>query len=483
MKAHVQSNGMLVCCLLGIGAYWAWSGASMISATFWQNTDGSLSHTLWLANAGAHGLTLLLLCVLSGRFAPFGNRRTLLIGSPALVIIGTAAIFLLQRSGSIESMSIVGSLIAGVGTAGILVIWAEALTLIESVTIRRFVLSGSVVAGLLMVLVIVCLPQAFSFPLTLLLPVFAVACINRAFRLADTGEQREADDSHDDSASENNRSALVWILVCCFSFAIPTGLFQNRYTNASSGSAIEIWGTMFSCVLMLVAVVSLLDYFFTKRYGSSMFSKLIVPFIAGGLLAFPFFTAGIEIGAAVFILTGYHLFLIYIYAEFSSISVERGLLPARIFALGTAVIDLGLVVGSLLAGSVATLSAEWFTGVTLGVVYLLMLVGILLFPKIVESLSHRGSDKKAVRSFHKAEIQDPFSYFKERCHAITERYGLSAREEEVLSYLLRGRSLRSIASETFLSYNTVKTHVSHIYQKLSVHTREELIGLFESTAP
>ena len=42
-----------------------------------------------------------------------------------------------------------------------------------------------------------------------------------------------------------------------------------------------------------------------------------------------------------------------------------------------------------------------------------------------------------------------------------------------------GRTLQSIGNETFLSYNTVKTHVSHIYQKTGVHSRDELIDLLD----
>ena len=66
-----------------------------------------------------------------------------------------------------------------------------------------------------------------------------------------------------------------------------------------------------------------------------------------------------------------------------------------------------------------------------------------------------------------------------RCDAVAKLYGLSAREKDVLAYLLMGRTLQSIGNETFLSYNTVKTHVSHIYQKTGVHSRDELIDLLD----
>ena len=54
-------------------------------------------------------------------------------------------------------------------------------------------------------------------------------------------------------------------------------------------------------------------------------------------------------------------------------------------------------------------------------------------------------------------------------------FGLTARELDVLSYLVRGYTLANIASKLFLSEHTVRTHVRHIYEKMGVHSRQELL--------
>ena len=61
---------------------------------------------------------------------------------------------------------------------------------------------------------------------------------------------------------------------------------------------------------------------------------------------------------------------------------------------------------------------------------------------------------------------------------IAAKGGLSARETEVLGYLTRGRSQPYIRDALVLSKNTVASHVKHIYQKLNVHSRQELLDLF-----
>ncbi len=52
---------------------------------------------------------------------------------------------------------------------------------------------------------------------------------------------------------------------------------------------------------------------------------------------------------------------------------------------------------------------------------------------------------------------------------------LTPREEEILNYLSKGFLYKEIASELFISIETVRTHVRKIYQKLQVRTRTEAL--------
>nr|WP_282438052.1 helix-turn-helix transcriptional regulator [Slackia exigua] len=70
-------------------------------------------------------------------------------------------------------------------------------------------------------------------------------------------------------------------------------------------------------------------------------------------------------------------------------------------------------------------------------------------------------------------------YLDERCEVLARAYGLTTRELEILGQLARGRDGKFIEQELVLSYNTVKTHIKHIYQKLGVHSRQELLDLIE----
>jgi DNA-binding NarL/FixJ family response regulator len=55
---------------------------------------------------------------------------------------------------------------------------------------------------------------------------------------------------------------------------------------------------------------------------------------------------------------------------------------------------------------------------------------------------------------------------------------LSNRETEVLKHLADGNSYKMVADKLFLSFNTVNTHVKHIYEKLHVSSLGEAIAYY-----
>lgn len=63
--------------------------------------------------------------------------------------------------------------------------------------------------------------------------------------------------------------------------------------------------------------------------------------------------------------------------------------------------------------------------------------------------------------------------------SVSQLYALSPREEEVLQLLACGETSGQIEQDLYVAQGTIKAHISHIYRKLGVHSREELHELLE----
>jgi DNA-binding NarL/FixJ family response regulator len=92
---------------------------------------------------------------------------------------------------------------------------------------------------------------------------------------------------------------------------------------------------------------------------------------------------------------------------------------------------------------------------------------------------HKGIDApmspsialKALSLINKAAMSD--SKTEEETTAIP--FDVSAREIEVLQLLVDGSNYKDIGEKLFISHNTVKKHIAHIYEKLHVTSKAQAI--------
>lgn len=68
------------------------------------------------------------------------------------------------------------------------------------------------------------------------------------------------------------------------------------------------------------------------------------------------------------------------------------------------------------------------------------------------------------------------SYFSKKPVNNKEEYNLSARETEILEWLVKGYSQKMVAAELYLSKHTINNHIKNIYQKLQVHNVSEAVA-------
>ena len=150
---------------------------------------------------------------------------------------------------------------------------------------------------------------------------------------------------------------------------------------------------------------------------------------------------------------------------------QRSDMPAdTVFGLGWgALFSIPMAVGLVLPRILPlNLDAE-----SLAVVVLWMLLVALAFMR-----QHQSPELRLFAGFapslSKSEDRQP-----ERLAAIAERFGLTAREADIMGLYAQGRSRAFISAQLVISENTVRDHLKNIYRKLDVHNKQELIDLIE----
>lgn len=62
---------------------------------------------------------------------------------------------------------------------------------------------------------------------------------------------------------------------------------------------------------------------------------------------------------------------------------------------------------------------------------------------------------------------------------ILDSFNLTPRQKEVFEMLAKGRNAAYISEYYYISYSTAKTHIHNLYNKLGVHSQQEMITLIE----
>lgn len=435
--------------VLGIACYWAWSNATIISASLWPQVGEKVCSLLWITNVSTHGLTLLLAALLATSIAKAMRRRWFYRSVPVVVMMGTLCLYVGFNVYYSIPLVLVGSVLSSVGNAGLLLIWGVACADLNSAALQRLVLSSSVAVGFVLALVVFCLPFPLSLISTLMLPLMAVFFTSKE---GPPALEEESEETY--TTMPTGRKTSLQLAICCLVFAIPAGLFTSQYSFKSW----EGWTVVFSCAAFLISIFTAIDYWLARDGDSAIFSKMIVPFLAAGMLIFPYLAPGLTSIAGVLIVTGYHLFLVFIYSEICVFS-RRGIHQTiHQFARVTCIIDFGLVIGSFLSAHIGTTSSASFTTFALGIAYLLLLVGVLLLPKLFENLAARAAlelEERQNDMMPSIQLPDIAEQFLACSKSLAITYKLSNREAEILNLLVRGHNLKSIADETYLSYNTI----------------------------
>lgn len=220
-----------------------------------------------------------------------------------------------------------------------------------------------------------------------------------------------------------------------------------------------------------------------SRWDMGGMQRLTVPIVAASILFIPYFghtgrivCGAVAVGAFAYATLMEWTDLVVSNAEFQLYPVKRYAMGRLAqwtgFALGVVVAFFAFRAGDVAIEELGELSC---------------VIAII----VVAAFSLYGADdsetEDALLSLMTASAECPPSIdppknaspFRDRCRAIAEQYDLSPREAEVFTCLAKGRNAEYIQQKLFISSNTAKTHITHIYRKMGINSQQRLIDLVD----
>ena len=354
----------------------------------------------------------------------------------------------------------------GVSGACLMLFWGLCFASLDKKTAERCVLTAALVCGMLFFALAIPpasnLVQALTMtaktitPLLYFLPGFSVQVTERTFRPI-------------------NKQTMIGF----FSIRAGIGLTLGLLTGASSAAAMHFpTENAVGMICLALLFFCFMQYYSRKNHGN-MALLAITPFAISGACLLGIFDHTDRSGqVAQWSLISIWLSWIALSSvQISEYKEEFGMDEATLSFSEKATVSVFWLVGSLCTYALQSSAGyPWVSSsqsalTMISITLFWILVTIYFFIRLAGT-KERG--RMIERTFSAPEEQ-----IHETCALISDKYGLSARETEILELLAKGHTRSYICEHFVLSAGTVKSHTTHIYQKLHIHNRESLFKLYE----
>ena len=217
--------------------------------------------------------------------------------------------------------------------------------------------------------------------------------------------------------------------------------------------------------------------------------RLIVLLMTTALVFLPYIDESLLGYLLSLVRTAQTLLIILLFLALADLARHSSYRVATVFAAGWAAyalpFALGTAVGNLVRGATADtmVAAAIVWATVLAAIYFLDENAVgrsLVFSDLKKEDLDEESDVERISAAQEFMGTWGEDVIERRCKALAKEADLTSRETEILELLARGRSKAYIADAFIISENTVRTHVKHLYAKLDVHTRQELLDRVES---
>lgn len=294
---------------------------------------------------------------------------------------------------------------------------------------------------------------------------------------APAGERASSGKSADGPAAQApdlDLGRYAWkIGVCACLVGLADGVVRAVFLTSNPGNASDLYFVPLPVSNLLTLIVVYGCVLFTRKSDLRFVYRSVMLIMAVFFMLLPVFTGYSDIEGSL-ALTGYGTFNALIWIIIAGIAHRFRFSGVMVFGIGWGMVSLGTLLGQS-AGQLLCQAAAPFSPQMLSLIALLATVCILVSYMFV---FNEDDMAKLVKTNEKPEARR--QRFQERCHQVAEHFKLTPKETEVMILYAKGRTSKHIQDELFISRGTVTTHLRHIYQKMDVHDKQEMIDKIEN---
>lgn len=445
---------------LGLGLWFAWAWISFYSPTLLPVVDGcnAIVRSLWMWHLGALSVTLLSGALVARPASSLVGKKAAIIGACTAMMVGTAIIALAYRQSGMDAFqaAVLGTVLASAGHGVLILMWGESYSALHADTACACA-AIAIVLGTVTYFVARALQPAAAIVMVVAVPLVC------GLMLAATN-QRETRALQAPNRSFALPQGLLLSLSLC---AVACGYSRGMGEESPIHPYLFFGGAGLAGLLIALQVVV-----FSHRLDLFKVYRLVLLLIVGGLLLLPLLPASQVTVATTIIIAGWVGFEILFWTMVAATPSDDGRLALRTFGWLRFGVQAGMLAGVLAGEVIAYLDIGALPEivVALGLAYALVYAATIVFsrPTLIVSQEDNAEDIAT-------PPDDGLSPLAHVCACLSEEHLLTAREQEVLILLASGRNVPHIRQALYLSESTVKTHVRHIYAKMGVHSRQELL--------
>lgn len=251
---------------------------------------------------------------------------------------------------------------------------------------------------------------------------------------------------------------------------ITSDEYNRSAALANSSGWIELAAPIIAAFALILLVVKKPDF-----SAMRILNQAIYPLAVALLLALPVvppLNDALDITAEIIKKASFAVVALSMWCTITVTAKNSMMKPYILFPFCFILLSLAFVLGLHLIYVIGT------SGRTLCVILFAIYLALIAISFALSNRSEKvNRTEDGLSSNHAADSK---AFIQMRCDKIADDFALSPREREVLFYLGRGYNHAYTASRLYISENTVRSHVKHIYSKLKIESREDLILLIDS---